>query len=290
MFKKLIRILFLVLAIYLFSVTLLVLFQNNLVFKPLTNYFDTTPQKFNLAFENITLNAGDSKENIHAWWIPSTQTDISKRVRSNEPVALLYLHGNGAELSRLAHVAPLFNSYGLDTLMIDYRGYGKSSPPTEGLSETSVTNDALIAYDWLVSKGYKENKIIVWGHSLGSAVATNVALNKKPAVLVLEGALNSIYKMAQHRYWFFPIFSFMVSSNFDTVSKIRNIKSPLLSIHAENDTIVPFDKGLEVFNQANEPKLFIAIPEIDHNDFPDVEKNYHEQILEFFNKHLPLSS
>ncbi len=246
--------------------------QKNLIFvpRPLNG---TTPKKYGLTqYTDLTFKTMDGIP-LNAWWI---HHDDGKR----RPV-LLYCHGNAANLSLLSEVSKLFYDYGFDALMFDYRAYGNSGGNSQDLSEKGVDMDALSAYQWLKAKGFQDREIIIWGHSLGSSVAAELATQTHPAGLILEGAFPSSYAVSRARFPWLFIFPFMIHDPFKTEKYVAERSCPLLEIHGENDTIIPIDLGRRVFKAAAEPKQWIEIPKMDHLDFPSLANQYKQPILDF---------
>jgi alpha-beta hydrolase superfamily lysophospholipase len=206
---------------------------------------------------------------LTGWWV-ATQGSAA---------TLLYCHGNGANLAKLAHVAKLFRDFGLNAFLFDYRGYGASG--LGELTEESVARDARAAYDWVLAHQAPEEKIVVWGHSLGAAIASRLANERHPAALITEGAFNSIYGMARWRYPWLLISEALLFDRFNVEEQLAKRTMPLLMLHAENDTVVPVSLGLQAFSLANQPKQWRLIAGINHNDFPSVAELYRAEIMGF---------
>jgi len=256
-----------------FSVVV-VIYQRDLIFLPHPDG-QSTPAQFGTPFveEKISLGAGGY---LAAWWIAQASANASTPT-------LLYCHGNASTLSQLAHVSSLFYQSGWNVLLFDYRSYGKSSAASEGLSEASLQSDAKGAYDWLRSKGIAPKNIVIWGHSLGSAVAAGLASEREAAALILEGSFPSMVTMAHFRYPFLIIPDFLIWDKFNSAKYISSLKIPKLLIHAKLDHIIPIQFGKALFESAPDPKEWLEIEGIDHNDFPSVYKSYIEKIQRFVN-------
>lgn len=237
-----------------------------------SNHVGLTPADFNTPFKDVRIQTPDGV-NLQAWWLEHSDSN------PNRP-ALHYSHGNGATLSALAHVASIFFSYGWNVLLYDYRGYGQSDPAPNGLSEEVLAVDATAAYSWLASK-VPETNIVLWGHSLGSAVAARLSTTTNPSAMVLEGAFTSMHDMARYRFPWALILPFMLKDPFVTKEYVKTKNTPLLVMHSENDSIIPLHLGRKVYELANAPKKWLLIRGIDHNDFPSVEAKYSEEIKNF---------
>lgn len=261
--KCALRLLVVALIAYAGATCYLVVRQRSYIYRPGT-VGTATPADYHAPFESLRIPNNKGGE-LAAWWLAHPEP----RMRPT----LVYCHGNSANLSLLAEVASIFYSWGWNALLFDYRGYGNSSPAVDGFSEEGLMSDALTAYDWAKSH-VEESNIIIWGHSLGSSVAANLASRNSPAGLVVEGAFPSTLKMARRRFPWAAIFPFMIFDRFDTASYAAKRSFPLLVMHAENDRIVPWSYGREVFEEAAPPKEWLLVPAIGHKDFPAVAAGY----------------
>ena len=190
---------------------------------------------------------------LHAWFA-SVDTPLA---------TLLISHGNAGNISHRSELMRRLLRTGFNVLMYDYRGYGKSegSPNEEG-----VYKDGRAAFDYVLTlHGVDPKRIVLWGTSLGGAVAVDVATKRPAAALILESAFSSARDLARSVYPFFPA-RFFLRSQFNSIDKIRNITIPVLSMHGNRDAIIPFALGRKLFDAANEPKQFYEIQGADHND------------------------
>jgi fermentation-respiration switch protein FrsA (DUF1100 family) len=229
----------------------LLLFEKRLIYFPM-RAFDATPRGLGLKFEDVTLRADDGVR-LHAWYLPVEGSRLT----------LLVCHGNAGNIShRLDRALLLQSRLKLESLLFDYRGYGQSegSPDEEG-----TYRDARAAWRWLVARGVAPGRIVVFGESLGSAVALQLALEVEARALVLESPFASVPEMARAVYPFLPVWPF-VRTRYDNVGKAPGLKLPLLVLHGDRDEVVPFAQGRRVFDAAPEPKRFYAIPGASHND------------------------
>ncbi|MBA4394366.1 MAG: hypothetical protein C0407_12515 [Desulfobacca sp.] len=152
---------------------------------------------------------------------------------------------------------------GINVFIFDYRGYGKS----EGtLSEQGFYTDALAAWDCLLQEGpASPSRVVLFGRSLGCAMAVDLALQVPAAGLILESGFPHLGTMARYHYPFVISEKFL-SSRYDALSKIARLKIPVLVVHGAKDSIVPIALGRRLFQAAPEPKAFYEIPGADHND------------------------
>jgi hypothetical protein len=144
-----------------------------------------------------------------------------------------------------------------------------------------MNTDAHTAYDWLRAKGIPEERILIWGHSLGSSVAAQLTTQVHPAGLILEGAFPSIYAVSRVRFPWLLLAPAMVHDKFETERYVAARSCPLLELHAERDTIIPISLGERVFRSATEPKQWLLVKDTDHNDFPSVASIYKAPIQKF---------
>jgi fermentation-respiration switch protein FrsA (DUF1100 family) len=226
--------------------------EKGLIFFP-TREMTITPAYVGLRFEDLYLKTSDGIR-VNAWFIPHPEARAS----------LLWLHGNGGNLShRVDQLRWLHEWVPAHVLMLDYREYGRS----EGtVTEEGTYRDAEAAYDHLVSRPESASgRVVVFGQSLGSAVAVELSLRRRVDGLILEAPLISIREMARTVFPWFPGTGWL-KTRYDTLSKIGKVKAPLLILHGDRDEIVPFEHGERLYGAANEPKRFYTIRGSGHND------------------------
>ena len=230
---------------------LLLVFEKHLIYFP-TRAHEVTPAGLGLASEEVELRAEDGVR-LHGWFLPVKGSRLT----------VLVCHGNGGNVShRLDRVLLMQSRLNVDTLLFDYRGYGKSEGSPD---ERGTYRDARAAYRWLVARGHGPERVVLFGESLGSAVALQLALEVEARALVLESPFASVPEMARAVYPFLPLWPF-VRTRYDNVAKVARLRMPLLVMHGERDEVVPFAQGRRVFDKAPEPKRFFAIPGASHND------------------------
>jgi fermentation-respiration switch protein FrsA (DUF1100 family) len=175
---------------------------------------------------------------------------------------LLLFHGNAGNLSDRYEMLVDVCGLGFDVMIVGYRGYGRSGgrPSEEGLYR-----DATAAWWFLTEvRGVPADRIVVWGKSIGGAVAIELATRVRPAGLIVQSAFTSVPAMAAEHYWFLP--RFLVRHEMDSLSRIGRVACPVLVIHGDQDGIVPFSHGQGLYAGASEPKRWLAVPGADHND------------------------
>jgi fermentation-respiration switch protein FrsA (DUF1100 family) len=215
-----------------------------------------TPALAGLEFEDLTIRTEDGVE-IHGWWIPSGSQ------RAGGPaVHLLLCHGNAGSIEdRLIHARYLVDA-GVDVLLFDYRGYGRSqgSPGEEG-----TYRDARAARHALLARtGVDPSRIVYLGESLGGAIALDLALAHPPRGLVLQSAFTSIRDMARFHYPFIP--SALVPDAYPNLARVRRLGAPLLVMHGDADDIVPLSAGEALYASAPGPKKLHVFRGLGHND------------------------
>ncbi|MCB4790503.1 MAG: alpha/beta fold hydrolase [Elusimicrobia bacterium] len=242
--------------------------QEHLVFFP-SRELVSTPNYIKLDFEKIEFKTSDG-ETINAWFIPKQG---SARV-------ILMCHGNAGNISHRLDRIQNFNHMGLNVLVFDYRGYGKSSgkPGEEG-----TYRDALASWEYLINeKHFQPQDIIIYGESLGGAVAAWLAQDRPAAALILESAFTSIDELGQELYPLLPV-KLLARIHYPTRKYLEQVRCPLLVIHSTEDDIVPFSHGQNIFITGNEPKTFLEIHG-SHNEGFMVSAGLYEQGIESFVK------
>ncbi len=226
-------------------------------------------------FQEQWIPVGARNEKLHAWWAPVAAP--------NAPV-LLYLHGARWNLTGSVTRIPRWNRMGFSVLAIDYRGFGKSvavdgAAPTEG----RANEDAEAAWLYL-TKQAPQSKHYIFGHSLGGAMATHLALRFPDAAgLILEGTFTSIPDMIRETRWGFIPVGFLVTQRFDSIDRIADIRMPVLVAHGTADDIVPFAMGERLFAAAKAPKRFLrAEGGTHHNLTASFFDDYQKAVTELF--------
>lgn len=208
------------------------------------------PEAYGLAAEDLIVETSDGVR-LSGWWI-----------RGRGETALLFFQGNAGNAGhRLDRARGLVESLGLDIVLVDYRGYGQSGgrPSERGLYE-----DGDAVWRAAAARGFPAERIVVFGESLGAAVAIETALRRPCRALILEAPFLSVPEMARAAYPFLP--AFLVRTRFDNGSKIARLSIPKLIVQAERDQVVPPEQTRRLFDLAAPPKEYVVIPEAGHND------------------------
>ena len=241
--------------------------QGKFIFFP-ARAIETTPKDFQLGYQDVVLPIPiktGAAETVHGWWIPALERSVNRRESGK---VLLYLHGNGLNVGANVEHANRFHRLGLSIFLIDYRGYGKSQGDFP--SESRVYEDAQLAWDYLVKqRGIKPSQIYIYGHSLGGAIAIDLAVRHPEAAgLIVEGSFTSARAMVDFQagvYRVFPI-DLLLTQRFDSIAKVDRLQMPVLFIHGSADTVVPTQMSKKLFDAAPEPKQFYIVPDGGHNN------------------------
>jgi hypothetical protein len=251
--------------------------QKYFIFKP-PRAIRTTPEAFNLNYQEVWLpvsTASGQTSHIHGWWIPASAAPEAK--------VWLYLHGNGSNVGDEMKRAFWFHQLGFSTLLIDYRGYGRSEGqfPTE----SSVYEDVEAAWNYLTQvKHIPAEQIFLYGHSLGGAIAIDLALrHPNLAGLVVEGSFTAMRSMVAHLYRQFLIFpvKLLLHQRFDSLSKVRSLAMPILLIHGTADPVVPAHMSQALFTAATEPKKLLLVPEAGHHNVEELGSVQYLQAIQW---------
>ena len=184
---------------------------------------------------------------------------------------LLFFHGNGGNVANREDKFRQLTAHGLGVFMLGYRGFGGSEGQP---SETAFVEDAQVAYDYLIASGIEPENIVIYGESIGTSVAVQLAAKVKNAAVILEAPMYSVLSIAKDRHPYFPVGTFL-RDKFETNKHINNINSPLFVVHGDADGIIPLASGQRLFAAADEPKRFYVVKGGEHNnlyEFPIVDE------------------
>jgi len=237
-----------IIVIYASVLILLFIFQRSLMYHPLENNY--SEDKLNVEVEKVKILTSDNI-NLLGWF---HKKDLNKFK------TIVYFHGNAGNLENRIHKLNHFKNMNVNFLIIAWRGFsGNKGKP----SEKGLYIDANSAISWLKKMGLTEKDIILYGESLGTGIATELAQTNNYAGLVLETPFTSMVKTAKSFYPYIPV-SLLLKDKYDNQKKIKNIKIPVLVMHGEADQIVPFWMGKKIYEIANEPKYSYFTEYDDH--------------------------
>ncbi|MCR4338114.1 MAG: alpha/beta hydrolase [Candidatus Omnitrophica bacterium] len=247
---KILTIIFLLIFFFLLYVRFL---ETTTAFIPSRDFF-ATPKSHGLDYQDVAIKTEDGVS-LHGWWVPSIRIPPSK-------TTVLFLHGNAGNIGDRTEKIMALNHLGVHVLIIDYRGYGASQGTP---SETGLYRDAKAAFDWLRQRPENgDHKIIVYGESLGGAVAIDLATHRSVDGLILDSTFPCAEDVAKIVAPFVP--SFLLSMKFDSLQKIENVKVPKLFMHSPADEVIPFALGWKLYEKAPMPKEFVELGG-GHNDW-----------------------
>jgi len=242
--------------------------QPGMIFFPLRG-MEATPADWGMPYEDVSLESADGIE-LHGWYVPAAKAG---RV-------VLFLHGNAGNISHRGESIAIFRRLGLDVFIFDYRGYGASEGKP---SEAGLYQDAASAWRYLVeTRGVSPGNIVVFGRSLGGAVAAQLAsrVRPQPGALILESTLSSARDFAKAA---FPLLShvLVIRYQFDSVARLARVHCPVLVLHSPTDEIMPYRLGEKLYQSAHEPKRFVALRGDHNNGFLQSQPAYEQALADF---------
>jgi fermentation-respiration switch protein FrsA (DUF1100 family) len=260
--------------IYLGIMLMLMFLENKIIYHPCTCQEDWE-EPDGSGIEDVWLTSAAGTR-LHGWWFPNPATQWS----------VLYSHGNAGNLSHRQEFCRAFQQLGASVLIYDYPGYGRSAGRP---SEAGCLAAARAAYAWLrEQQKIPTEQLVLFGESIGGAMAIDLAVNQPHRALVLYAAFTSVADMAQDLFPWLPA-RWLVRTRYDNLEKIRHYSGPLFIAHGTADAIVPFRQGRRLFEAApsNPHNCFFPIEGRNHNDglVPEVFEAIHKFLLHFSSSH-----
>jgi len=255
---------------YLLVLVLIRAFEARLIFFP--NYpgrldGDWHPRDLEIQDVWITSPGGIK---LHAWWIPNDQAKFT----------FLAFHGNASNIANRASIYEFLRGTPANVLALEYRGYGHSEGKP---SEAGIYEDADAAYQYLVkAKGIDGKTIVSYGQSLGTAVATHLAAHQQVGGVVLEAPFPSASQVARKVFWFLPGVSLLTYGQLNTRVWLKEVRAPILIVHCNQDPVIPFQFGQEVYDAALPPKTFLEINSYCHEESSIVAPTQYRKGLQGF--------
>jgi fermentation-respiration switch protein FrsA (DUF1100 family) len=248
------------------------LFQSHLVFFPGTGREAViTPRTYGLPFETVPIRTADG-ETLDAWWVPV----------ENARGVVLFFHGNAGNISHRVDYLQMFHRLRYTTLIVDYRGYGKS---TGTPSEAGTYRDAEAAWEYLLTvRGARPQDIVIAGESLGAAVATRLATQTTPRAVVLLSTFTSVNDLGAQVYWFLPV-RLLSRIGYDNVANLKRIRVPVFIAHSRDDDIVPYAHGRKLYEAASEPKTFLEMRGGHNDGFLFTQPEWVAALGDFLDRH-----
>lgn len=254
---------------------LLFIFQSRFIYFPEMGREDrATPALLQLPFEEVHLATADG-ETLHGWFVPAPQARAT----------VLFLHGNAGSIAHRLDWLPMFQRLRLSALLFDYQGYGAS---TGRPSEAGTYADAEAAWRHLTEdRRIPPERIVIFGESLGGAVAARLAARVRPAALVLHSAFTSAPDLAADLYPFLPA-RLLTRFDYDTLGAVKALHCPLLVAHSPQDEIVPVAHGRRLYEAAAEPKQWLELAGSHNDGFLFMRPEWAHQFDKFLQRHLPI--
>lgn len=252
---------------YAIFVGILFIIQRSLLYYPFGTY--QSPNELGLDnVQELRLPTADNHQAL-AWFSPPPE-DSTGRI-------IVHFHGNADALNRLIPLLNRFRDAGFGYLALEYRGY----PGYEGeTTEEGIYHDARAAMDFVQSLGFKANDIILFGRSLGTGAAVQMAAEYPVALVALVSPFTTVADAAAGVYWYIPV-DYLVLDRFDSLSKIDTITSPIYIFHGTEDTLVPFTLGQQLYDKATTEKQFFSLEKQDHNQ---IDLNFVIEQISAFDK------
>lgn len=234
-----------------------------------------TPSDLGLAYEPVEISTSDS-ETLHGWFVSAPAATGT----------ILFFHGNAGNISHRMEYLLMFYRLGYNTFIFDYRGYGQSSGSP---SESGTYLDAQAAWRYLTEKkGILPTRIVLFGESLGGAVAAWLAAREKPALLVMASVFTSVPDMAAKIYPFLPV-RLLSRFEYNTIEYLQSVTCPVFIAHSPQDEIVPFAHGPALYQAAPEPKEFLELQGGHNSGFIFMREDWMEALGKFIGANLSAS-
>lgn len=225
-----------------------------------------TPADLGLEYRDITFYA-TSRRALHGWLVPG-----------DGPYTLIYCHGNAGNITHRLHSIRQFVEMGLSVFIFDYGGYGRSKGRP---SEKGTYDDVAAAWDYLVEdEKIDPSQIVLFGRSLGAAVAIDLATQVDPRGLIVESSFTSIPELGARIYPWLPV-RLIARIRYNNMKKISGIRVPKLFVHSLHDDIVPFGMGKRLYNRAPRPKQLLKLRGTHNDSFVVSDAKYEEGVKSF---------
>ena len=258
-------------SVYIIFAGFLFISQSHYIYYPV-HALSTDPGSIGLNFESVSFETTD-RVKLSGWFIPG----------ENARGVILFCHGNAGNISHRLESIQIFHQLGLDIFIFDYRGYGQSEgKPTE----PGTYQDAEAAWRYLTEeRQVNPNKVIVFGRSLGGAVASWLAQRHTPGALIVESTFTSLPDIAASVYPYLPV-RLLLRFKYNTAEYLGRINCPVLIVHSRNDEIMPFSHGQRLFEIAKEPKKFLEITGTHNEGFITSGKSYEDGLNAFVSEYM----
>ena len=212
---------------------------------------------------------------LHGWYFGASDP---------EAATIVYFHGNGGNISNVGWLGGSLARRGFGVLLFDYRGYGLSGGTAADEADLYLDGEAAVSF-LTREKGVAQERIVLYGQSLGTAIATETATRQKAGALILESGFSSASSLAETALPWLPRFLHVMGRNrFESARKLRTIRIPVLVSHGDPDPVIPTEEGRALYAAANEPKKLLIVPGGGHNVFGSAGTTYLDQLEEFIRR------
>ncbi len=267
-----------VIALYVAISAYVYIFQGRYLYFPNipTRELQTTPADIGYNYADVSIQTVDDQE-LHGWFI---QRDTPRGT-------VLFFHGNAGNISHRLDSIAFWHQQGFEVFIFDYRGYGRSSGTP---SEAGTYRDGQAAWEYLLDeRSVDPRNIVLFGRSLGAAIAARTASENAPRALILESVFSSVRDMGRRYYPWLPV-RWITRLHYDTAALVSQIDCPVLVIHSRDDEIIPFDQGRKVFERAGQPKEFLEILGDHNGGFILSGPLYRDGVGGFLDRYFPVPS
>ncbi len=254
---------------YALLVIVLFVFQSRLVFFPNmpSRILGPGPESIGLDYKSVEFRTEDDVR-LHGWFVPAT---VPRGV-------VLFFHGNAGNISHRLDSLRIFHDLGFSTLIFDYRGYGQSQGH---VTERGTYLDAAAAWNYLtVEMGFDEADIVLFGRSLGAAVAAQLASIRNPSALIVESGFVSVPDLAARLYPWLPA-RYLARIQYPTGEFLKSASCPVLIVHSKDDEIIPYSQGEALFRTTPEPRQFLELSGSHNDGFIVSGRHYREGLDQF---------
>ncbi|MDD3313194.1 alpha/beta hydrolase [Pseudodesulfovibrio sp.] len=244
--------------------------QRRILFRPVRE-LEGTPADEGLGYADVEL-ANRLGTPLHGWRVPCAGARFT----------LLFFHGNGGNVSHRLASLRLFHDLGASVLLIDYSGYGRSGGrPSEG----ALLADARAAWDWAAAQGSRAGDVILFGRSLGGAVAAGLAgelaaEGVRPGGIILESTFTSAADVGARRYPWLPVRR-LIRDRFDSAAALAGVHVPALFAHSPTDEVVPFELGRALYEGYRGPKSFLPLRGGHNRGYLEMGQDYPDGLARF---------
>jgi len=250
-----VKILLSIILAYLGTVAVIYAVQRHLQYHPDRHPPGKPAEHGAVEMRELRVRTEDGLE-LLAWFAPP---------KHNGGKTIIFYHGNTGDIGSRVEKIRHFLDAGYGVYLCEYRGFA-GNPGR--ISEDGFYQDARAALNWLAKHGYAPSTWVIYGESIGSGPAVQMAMEYKAKYLILDGGFSNAYDVAEGKYFWLPV-SYLLKDKYDNISKIKNVHASLLMLHGDHDQVVPYPLGKKLFDAAHEPKKFVTVKGGHHSDLYD---------------------